>query len=58
MRAMEIPLHHSVENICDEFLKNYEDASMEIPPQKLSHKSWRESEEVLRNITVRIVDTL
>ena len=49
---------HSVEDICDEFLKNYDDASVEIPPQKLSHRSWRESEEVLRDISVRIVDTL
>ncbi|CAH1769155.1 12349_t:CDS:2, partial [Entrophospora sp. SA101] len=55
---MQIPLPHSIKITCDEFLTNYDDGSMEIPSQKLSYKNWREKEEVLRDITLRILDTL
>ena len=55
---MQIVLPHSIETVCDDFLTNYNDGSMEIPSQKLSHKNWREREEVLRDIAVGILDTL
>ncbi|CAG8635826.1 8552_t:CDS:2, partial [Paraglomus occultum] len=57
-KNMEASLPHSIERACDIFLTNYNDGSTEIPPQKLSYKNWRESEEVLRDIAVRILDTL
>ncbi|CAG8595614.1 12936_t:CDS:2 [Ambispora gerdemannii] len=57
-KNMEASLPHSIERACDIFLTNYDDGSTEIPPQKLSYKNWRESKEVLRDIAVRILDTL
>ncbi|CAG8643741.1 2985_t:CDS:2 [Ambispora gerdemannii] len=47
-----------IKPICDEFVSNYDDGTMKIPPQKLSHVNWWERGEVLRNITVRILETL
>ncbi|CAH1767586.1 9953_t:CDS:2, partial [Entrophospora sp. SA101] len=58
VKHMQVALPHSIETVCDDFLTNYDDGSMEIPSQKLSHKNWGEREEVLRDIAVRILDTL
>jgi len=43
---------------CNEFLINYDDGSIEISPQKLSHENWIEKEEVLKDIAIRILNTL
>ncbi|CAG8750729.1 11590_t:CDS:2, partial [Dentiscutata erythropus] len=48
----------SIETLCNNFLTNYDDSSTEIPLQKLSYKNWRESEEVLKDILVEILETL
>ncbi|CAG8824722.1 22377_t:CDS:1, partial [Dentiscutata erythropus] len=56
-KKMEISLPPSIETLCNNFLTNYDDGSTEIPPQKLSYKNWRESEEVLKDISVGILET-
>ncbi|CAG8446556.1 10837_t:CDS:10 [Acaulospora colombiana] len=58
VKYMQAPPPSSIKPICDEFVSNYDDGTMEIPPQKLSHVNWWERGEVLRNITVRILETL
>jgi hypothetical protein len=55
---MQPPLPLSIKTTCDEFVTNYDDGTMEISPQKLSHVNWMEREEVLKDITDRILDTL
>ncbi|CAG8640966.1 2387_t:CDS:2, partial [Dentiscutata heterogama] len=57
-KKIEISLPPSIETVCNNFLTNYDDGSTEIPLQKLSYKNWRESEEVLKDILVRILETL
>ncbi|RGB22743.1 hypothetical protein C1646_775619 [Rhizophagus diaphanus] len=55
---MQAPLPNSIKTTCDEFLINYDDGSTEIPPQKLSYKNWMEKKEVLKDIAIRILNTL
>ncbi len=55
---MQVSLPNSIKTTCDEFLINYDDGSTEIPPQKLSHENWIEKEEVLKDIAIRILNTL
>ena len=48
---MEKPLPNSIKTTWEEFLLNYDDGTMEIPHQKLSHVSWMGREEVLKDIS-------
>ncbi|CAG8654916.1 1562_t:CDS:2, partial [Ambispora gerdemannii] len=38
VKYMQAPLPPSIKTICDEFVINYDDGTMEIPPQKLHMK--------------------
>ncbi|POG67953.1 hypothetical protein GLOIN_2v1800021 [Rhizophagus irregularis DAOM 181602=DAOM 197198] len=58
VKYMQASLPNSIKTTCDEFLINYDDGSTEIPPQKLSHENWIEKEEVLKDIAIRILNTL
>ncbi|CAG8640430.1 9243_t:CDS:2, partial [Dentiscutata heterogama] len=57
-KKMKISLPPLIETVCNNFLTNYDNGSTEIPSQKLSYKNWRESEEVLKDISVGILETL
>ncbi|CAG8763643.1 2957_t:CDS:2, partial [Funneliformis caledonium] len=57
VKYMQASLPNSIKTTCDEFLINYDDGFTEIPPQKLLHKNWIEKEEVLKDITIRILNT-
>jgi len=55
---MQASLPNSIKTTCDKFLINYDDGSTEILPQKLLHENWIEKEEVLKDIAIRILNTL
>ncbi len=55
---MQVSLSNLIKITCAEFLINYDNRSMKIPSQKLSHKNWIKKEKVLKNIVIRILNTL
>ncbi|CAJ0908318.1 19920_t:CDS:10 [Entrophospora sp. SA101] len=56
VKYMQKSLPNSVKTTCEEFVLNYDDGTMETPPQKLSHVNWTEREEALKDISVKILD--
>ncbi|CAJ0827821.1 6653_t:CDS:2 [Entrophospora sp. SA101] len=55
VKYMQKSLPNSVKTTCEEFVLNYDDGTMETPPQKLSHVNWTEREEALKDISVKIL---
>ncbi|CAJ0636532.1 10427_t:CDS:2 [Entrophospora sp. SA101] len=56
VKYMQKSLPNSVKTTCEEFVLNYDDGTMETPPQKLSHVNWTEREEALKDISVKILE--
>ena len=55
---MQASFPNSIKTACNEFLIKYDDGSTKILQQKLSHKNWIEKKKVLKDIAIRILNTL